>query len=167
MFRTLIRKILLLAPYAKHRSREINPYSDSFFCPAREVHWWVDSGRRRWLRLSNYIGSYRYNKKITSYLLDGCIPRRRETGGGGRRQDERQWTCDLGTARREATRVSTRRDVKKYSLVTKVLADHPTLQTEPWRHFWTLRNLMSTALLKTVLNTTRKYTERQQNIHKP
>ena len=55
----------------------------------------------------------------------------------------------------EATRVSTRWDVAKDSLVLA------TLQTEPRNQFWAQRNQTSTALL----NTTRKYIERQPHIH--
>ena len=66
----------------------------------------------------------------------------------------------------EATRVSTRWGVVKHNQ-KRVLADHPTLQTESWRWFWALQNQTFYSPLKTVLNTTKKYTERQQDIHQP
>ena len=59
------------------------------------------------------LGEY---KKITSYLLDGCVPGCGEAGGRRRRQGGRDLTWVRGEV--EPTRVSTRRDGEN-SLVTE------------------------------------------------
>ena len=70
--------------------------------------------------------------------------------------ENQTWARDLGTARlKKSTRVSLRRDVEKGSLVTKGVSN--LRPTKPNVH----------SPLKTVLKTTRKYTERQQDIHQP
>ena len=67
----------------------------------------------------------------------------------------------------EVNRVSTRRVVKKDNLVTKGVNRPPnsTNRTQKTILSPTKPNVHSP--LKTVLNTTRKYTERQQDIHQP
>ena len=101
-------------------------------------------------------------KKIMSYPLDGCVPGCREVEDKGRRLDWRIWAHDLCTARRgEVIRVSMRRDMAKKSLITEGVSRPPNSTNRTEKTIWVLQNYSP---LETVLNTTRKDTERQQDI---
>ena len=111
---------------------------------------------------------YKIYEEITSYPLDVVYPDVKRPRVEGQSRTEGTWSRDLGmTKRAEATRVSTRRGVAKDSLVTEGVSRPPNSTNR------TLKTILSPTKpnlhspLKTVLNTTKKYTERQQDIHQP
>ena len=97
-----------------------------------------------------FIGSVFFisYKKITSYPLDGCVPRCRKAEDRGRRQDGRTSVCDLGTEVAEKTRVSMRRNVTKESLEIEGVSRPPRCTNRTEKTIWALRNQTSSALLK-------------------
>ena len=115
-------------------------------------------------------------RKFQVILLDGSIPWRKEAEGRRRRQDGRHsnmWLWHWEKQKRkgyhgaEATRVSSKQEVAKESLETEGVSSpfNSTNRTQKTSLSPTKSNIHIP--LKIILSTTRKYTERQQDIHQP